>query len=97
MPTGAPPQEAVQEGPWTMRQPDAQAQVPRSRRAQGLLLVAIPEDSGLLVLVPGTLQDLGAEKYLHLDLTSLEIFSGLVEHATHSMQARGKALMSSSS
>lgn len=74
-----------------IRQLDAQNQVIRGHRAQGLLMAAVPEDSGLLVLVPKILQDLGGEEHLQPDLSSLDIFLGIVKHMDHSTPDQGKS------
>lgn len=75
-----PPQEEAQEGPRTTGQPDAQKQVPGGHRALGLLLAAVPKESIPLMLVSLSLYDLAVELHLHLDLSSLDIFSGMVKH-----------------
>ncbi|KYO27725.1 hypothetical protein Y1Q_0005279 [Alligator mississippiensis] len=69
-----------------MEQLGTQEQVPGSHRAQGLLMVAALEYSSMMVLFPGSSQDLGAELQLQLDLSSLNIFLGIVKSMEHGMQ-----------
>lgn len=64
---------------------------PQGHEAQGLLLEAVSEDYGLLVLVPGTSQDLGVEVHLQLDLRYFDIFSAMVKYTDHGTQEQGKS------
>lgn len=57
------------------RQLGAQEQVTRGHRARTHLLDLAPEESGMLLLVPVSSQDAGAEGHLLLEMCSQDIFS----------------------
>ncbi|KYO47089.1 hypothetical protein Y1Q_0014003 [Alligator mississippiensis] len=85
-----PLKEESKEVPRTMTQPGAQKQVPGGDRPQSLLVAVAPKDSSLMVLVTSSLQDLGAEVFLQLDLSSLDTFSGIVKSMTYGVKEQGK-------
>lgn len=51
----------------------------------------VPEDSGPLLLVPRSLQDLGVEVQQQVGLSSLDNFLGMFEHIDHGKQDQGES------